>query len=369
MKLVFLFAFFVAAALAVRVDFEDLSNVAGECAWGLPRDGRFQKCGLGSWKIGRAHGWNTLKESDLTFDDDFDSKWPEDALDNTTTCSVTMPGNGVLYQRLTDDVLFAHYRLRACAKVMGSTPCSVVIKNARNEIFDKLDFLPDATLKCDSGSSSNGNSPNCIRSCAADSGIQSITVKYVGLLPAHISIRAPEFNLLGWIDAGSFMPGDVQTFDRRNLTAWFNASVDTFPDIELLTRVGDLNVVDAVSFNCSALSLYPGRRLGDARQFIVEALVAKEGRFCSWSSDIAKSSSCACKNDKAKEVCLVSDKGFIADPAEQFYIGLLSDSCSCSFDNICLEQVNGEEGYFGLDWILDSSNRTAASDDSMSMPM
>jgi len=190
MKL-FILAIFVATALAVREDFRDLNNVAGECAWGLPRDGRFQKCGLGDWKIGRSRNWNTLKESDLSFDSDFDFKFPEDAADNTTTCAVTMPGHGVIYQRLTDDILFAHYRLRACAKVLGSTPCSVVVKNSRNEIADKIDFLPDATLRCDANTPSNGNAPNCINSCAAGSGIQSITVKYTGLLPASISVRVP----------------------------------------------------------------------------------------------------------------------------------------------------------------------------------
>lgn len=357
----------IVATHAVRLGgAPDLLAKPGECASGLPRDGRFAKCGLGDWKVGSTRLFKAVNTSDISFGDDFAKGWKEDfsSSDNSSSsCSASIPGNAVLYQRLTDDILYAHYRLRACARVLGNTPCAVVVKSARNEIYDKLEFRPDSDLGC-SAPSRGPRSPDCISSC--NSVIESITVRYEGLLPGRVSVRCQQLGVEDWILVGDFARGDEVSVNLDNISAWFNSSVAFLPDVEVQTIYGNnVTVIDAVSLNCSTLSAYPGQRLGDKGQFFIISLSASEGDFCSWSDLANRHTDCTCdKSASAREICMFSDKGFVADPAEQFYIGLESESCGCSFDNICLEQVNGYEGYFGLDWILHEEESSGNKNDS-----
>lgn len=342
----------------------DLIAKPGECASGLPRDGRFAKCALGDWKVGSTRLFKAINSSDISFSSDFEKGWKEDFNnDSLSSCSASIPGNAVLYQRLTDDILYAHYRLRACARVLGNTPCSVVVKTARNEIYDKLEFLPDTDLKSCSAISRGPTARDCISSCSG--AVQSITLRYEGWLPARISARSAQLGIDDFVFVNEFVRGDEYSVNVTLLAQFFNMSIDAIPDVELLTVYGNNEtVIDAISFNCSTLSAIPGQRLGDKKQFLVVSLSASEGDFCSWSDLANRHNQCSCDNsDSAREVCMFSDKGFVADPAEQFYIGLESESCGCSFDNVCLEQLNGPEGYFGLDWILHEEEKKDNSTD------
>jgi len=360
MKFLCLFALLAlpAAFASVVLDPEDfpLTNVRGECLSGLPLDGRFQRCALSNdaWRIGARELGVHLSNNDISFPSDFAASPPvfEDisSSDTTQTCSISIPPSGIVFQHLNYH-LYAHYRLSGCAKVRGNSPCRVEVRNWANHVVDFLEFAPSSNLSCaDTGSGKE----QCVRWDASSSiRYTSIAVRYEGMVPTSIAVR-----LLSNINDNTqdliFM---VTPGEEFNITAHELGASDFLPDNLIFLSGETGRLIDVLSLFGDG-TILPGMRFGDDSQYLMaKAWTTGSMPICP-VSEAADALQCPCEDANVDSVCQFSNKGFVARPDEELYIGLVSGECSCDFDNICLHQVGNEEGYFGLPWIALGSNST-----------
>lgn len=373
MKFLLAFVALIAVSHAIVLLPEDLPqrNQMGQCRSGLPWDGTFESGALGSpsepnsWRVGALRSGKTIDPSAVTFESGF-TRFPaffdipqQQGAPSTSQFSLRIRSEGVIFQFL-HNIAYAHYRLSACARVHGDIPCRVEIRNNANEIMDYLDFLPDKNVTESCVSSPEAPVPKrCVAHCAEGQSLTALTVRYSGSYPAMLLLRVP-----GQEEQSGGMIIDLMPGQEFNITADMfagmemgnsteNSTSTTLPEfIEFVENPDSANqLIDVFSTNCSSLSALPGNRFGDKRHFVVtRAWDGNNDPICPISK-LASSQTCACETDVVEERCLLSDKGFVATPDAEYYIGLISQGCSCSFDNVCLDSVNGEEGYFGLDWL------------------
>jgi len=381
---VFLIASLVVCASAIVIlpeDFPQL-NAAGQCPSGLPVDGTFESGSLGdgsqpnSWRVGAWRSGKSVSPADIMFQTGF-TNFPsffdipsqstqQPSGSGSSQFSVRVPSNGILFQYM-NNIAYAHYRLRACARVHGETPCRIEVRNNGNEVVDYIDFLPEKNITSSCASSSSSQQQDCVKTCTADSTYSAATIRYTGNYPVTILLRLPgdESGSSGMMLQLS--PGDEFNVtsdlfaNQGNSSSSSNATGNSLPQfIEFVEWPGQpRELIDVFSANCSALTALPGMRFGDKRHFVVvRAWDQDQAPLCS-VSEIGQRDQCACESESVQERCLLSDKGFVALPDYEYYIGLVSKDCSCSFDNVCLDWVNGDEGYFGLDWLLVRNSTTS----------
>jgi len=358
------FVALIAAVALVHVAFatvamlpEDLplTNQKGECLSGLPLDGKFKSCSLNkdAWRVGARVLGDFLSDSDITFTNDFASPSPFEDIsssDTTHTCAAHIPGGGVVYQHLKFP-LYAHYSMSACAKVHGSTPCRVEMRDWHNRVVDYLEFAAPANRSCTVDST--GSKSECVAWDASSSEtVSRMVIRYQGLVPATVAVRQLSsindntndlvFNL---------QPGEEFTISPSDLSL----SSTSLPDRLALIMGETATIIDILQLTGASAAL-PGMYVGDEHQYLIAKSWTSKDQFICPVSEAADVLQCPCEDTDVQEMCLTSLKGFVIRPSEEYYIGLVTDECSCEFDSVCLHQVGNEEGYFGVPWILNRNS-------------
>lgn len=320
------------------------TNQAGQCPSGIPRDGLFQNCALQHWKVGHlALNDDLTADTTIDFGPDFTKKpigvdFNLNANVNSSGCSLEMSGTGVVFQPLTN-LRYAQYRMFGCAKSMGNSRCKMVVKDSFNRIVDSLEVRG---RQC-----AEPMSAKCVE-CA--DGITNITMRYLGDRPTDIIVRIPgQTDQSKWRVLMNIIQNDEFTISPLDFP--LDKSLGTlFPDSLEFVTVAFNDLTDVFNFNCSSFTALPGQVFGDRRQFIVVSAFADGEEFCAVNRVTLPK--CECKEENNDDICMQSDRGFVAQPNDLYYLALESEECGCAFDNICFEQVGGPLGYFGVDWIL-----------------
>jgi len=361
-----------AALVILPEDFAQL-NQNGQCASGLPRDGLFESGMLGSdptsWRVGAWRSGKSVDPSGIKFQSGFTSipqffDLPLQSGSSSAPAnmfSVRVPASGILFQYMPN-LAYAHYRVKACARVHGESPCRIEIRNEANEIADFIEFAPQKNLSATCSSSNDQKQLACVAKCAESTSYKRMSIRYTGSYPTTVVLALP-----GQEDSGMMI--DLAPGQEFNVTADLFSSAaggnstsnssssgasDTLPEyFEIIESPGTKQEFhDVFSTNCSYPTALPGMRFGDKRNYVLaSAWDANDEPLCGVSDIADKHDTCACESDTVDEQCWLSDKGFVAESNHEYYIGLVSRDCSCSFDNVCLDLVDGDEGFFGLDWL------------------
>lgn len=266
------------------------------------------------------------------------------AFDEATTCAIRVPAGGIVYQPL-ERHHYAHYTMTACAKVHGSSPCRVEVRDWADRLMDWIEFAP-ANRSC---VETSFGARECLR---WDNTItyNRVAIRYEGKTPTTIRVRT----LQGFNDASSELSFDVEPGQEFNISATdFDATAVDAPLPDRLIMIAGSETtreyIDILTLSGPS-TIAPGQYFGDESRYLMANAWSKDQYICPVSEG-ADLQTCACEEADVAQSCSVSQKGFVALPDQQYYIGLVSGECSCQFDSICLQQAGNEEGYFGLPWL------------------